>query len=152
GNVLDRRDAELAQERRRPDAGELQELRRGDGAGGEDDLARSECAPALAIHIEGDADRFATGKEDARGERIRDDAEIGASARRAEIAHGGAATAAAPRRRLEIARAFLRGAVEIVVARVSRPLGRGDEGIAQLVRLALVGDAERAAGAMEVVG
>ena len=28
----------------------------------------------------------------------------------------------------------------------------GDEGLAQLVRLALVGDAERAAGAMEIVG
>ncbi len=60
--------------------------------------------------------------------------------------------ATAPRRGLEITGALLARAVEIVVARDARLLRCGDEGLAQLVRVALVGDAERAAGAVERVG
>ena len=71
---------------------------------------------------------------------------------RLEVAHRRAAAPAAARGGLEIARAFLARAVEIVVAREARLLGGCDEGVAQRMRLALIGDGERSARAVEGVG
>ena len=46
--IDDRRDADLAQMRRRADAGQHQDLRRAEGAGGNDDFAFGGCAVAVA--------------------------------------------------------------------------------------------------------
>src|SRR6185312_651714 len=84
--------------------------------------------------------------------RLCHDAQIGPLACRAQIAHSSAAAPAVPRRRLEVSGAFLERAVEIAVARDAGLLRRGDEGLAQLVRVALVGDGERTALPVEIVG
>ena len=62
--------------------------------------------------------------------RIGNDFEIRAPARLAQVADRGRAAAAVARGELEIARAFLRRAIEIVVAREARLLRGRDEGLA----------------------
>src|SRR5205807_10309411 len=69
GKGVDDRDPERLQERRAPDAGELQELRRVEGAPGEYHLAR-ECMLRRAAALQVlDPDRTRTLEEDPRDER-----------------------------------------------------------------------------------
>ena len=122
--IVHHRDAEALQQRRRARRRRAAELRRCDGAGGEDDLAVGARAPSLALMLEHDADGFAASNSTRVGQRGGDHAQIGPLARRAQIADRRAAAPAAPRRGLEIAGAFLTRAVEIVVARNAGLLGR----------------------------
>ncbi len=76
---------------------------------------------------------------------------LGRRLRRPQIADRGRPAPAVLGGELEIAGAFLGGAVEIVVARVARLLRGCDEGFAQRMRLAHIGDRERPAGAVQFV-
>jgi hypothetical protein len=72
--------------------------------------------------------------------------------RRTQIADRGRPAPPVFRRQLEIAGAFLRRTVEVVIARNAGALRRFDEGLAQRVRLADVGHRERSADTMEIIG
>src|SRR5216684_1931075 len=87
-------------------------------------------------------------EQNAGRQGIGDDAQIRPLARGPQIADGGAATQPLPRGHLEIADSLLSGAVEIVVARDADLLAGGDEGLAQLMRLALIGDRQGPVAAM----
>ena len=74
-----------------------------------------------------DADRTPSGKKNSARKSIAGDAEIGPPARRAQITDGSRPPTATTGCQLEIAGAFLGGAIEVIVARKSRLLRRGDE-------------------------
>src|SRR5262249_36979264 len=105
------------------------------------------CAILLVL----DADRTAAIEQDARGERIRHDREIAALARGREIPARRRPATALARGELEIAGAFLAGAVEIGGARDARLTARRDERLAQRMRLAHIADGERTADAVQLV-
>jgi len=80
------------------------------------------------------------------------DRKVGALHRRAQIGDRGAAPAHPAYGQLIIADALLLGAVEIGVGREAGLLRTRGEGVVQLVRRAQVGDVERAAGPVIIVG
>jgi hypothetical protein len=73
-------DVEFAQQRGRADAGALQELRRGDGPGADDDFAGGAGFVRLVAAQPFDAGRPLAGKENAIGQRMGDDGQIRALA------------------------------------------------------------------------
>src|SRR5262245_48555393 len=91
-------------------------------------------------------------KQNARGERLRNHFEIGAAPRLLQIAGRCRGTHAAAHRGLVIARTFLHGAVEIVVARIAALHRRLDIGHRERMPVAKVGNRKQPAGAMEFVG
>jgi hypothetical protein len=97
------------------------------------------------------ADRLPAGKKDAAGQRMSLDGEIGPAARLAQIADGCRAAPTVARRELKIAGPLLRGSVEIVVAREARLPSGFDEGFAKRMRLADVGNGERASDPVQRV-
>src|SRR5215469_13712841 len=140
---------ERLEQRRRSEPGQLQELRRVERAAGDNDLrvgVRNAGRIAAAVF---DAGGAASRKEDPARQRVRYDGEIGPAARLAQIADRGRAATPMARGQLEITGAFLRGAVEIVVARKSRLLRGCDESLAQRVRFAHVGNRKRPAHPMQ---
>ena len=152
GHVGDHRNAMRAKQVGGAEPRQLQELRRVERAGCDDDFAACACAvrvsPPTQIFDAGGALAL---EQDARRERLRHDVEIGAAARGFQIGRRGRGAHAAARGGLVEARAFLRRAVEIVVARIAA-LQRGlDEGLGERMRVAQVGNAERAVAAVEFV-
>src|SRR5262245_31205516 len=123
--------AERPQERWRSKSGQLKELRRVERATGKDHLCiRMGSAGCLALPVF-DPDR------------------TGPAARRAQIADRGRPATSVARGELEIAGAFLSGPVEIVVARKARLLRGFYKSLTQRMRLAYIGNRERAANAMQ---
>ena len=116
GQIMVDLDAMLSQLRRRADAGDHQELRRLDGAGGEDDLT---CADRLldAVDAAGDADGPLALEPDARDLGVGLDLEIRSRPGGLQVAGGTAAASAAADGELEVADAFLARTVEVVVPR-----------------------------------
>src|SRR5216684_8694736 len=112
------------------------------GAGGDD-------APALP---ERDASRASYFEDDLLGQRLRDDPQIGALHRRAQITDGGRAAPALARGRLMVADTFLARAIEIVIAWETQLHRALDEGLADRVPIGNIGDAERPIGPVERVG
>ncbi|MBC7804171.1 MAG: GMC family oxidoreductase N-terminal domain-containing protein, partial [Candidatus Parcubacteria bacterium] len=141
--------AVFVQQRGGPDAGELQELRRVDGARAKDDFPACRCL-ALFVSLEVfDRDGARTFEHDSRNQCIRNHPQVRPMQHRSEVAGRGRAAAAVARGQLRVAGAFLRCAVEIRIARMAG-LHRGfDEGVAELVRLTLVGDRQRSAAPMQ---
>src|SRR5215472_15537790 len=99
-------------------------------AAGNDDLRVGVCNAGRIAAAVFDADGAAPRKEDPARQRVRYDGEIGPAARLAQIADRGRAATPMARGQLEITGAFLRGAVEIVVARKARLLRGCDESLA----------------------
>ena len=92
-------DPERAQQRRRPQSGQLEELRRVECAARHDDFhVRMGNAGRLALPVL-NADSTPSGKENSAGESIGGDGEIGPAARRAQIADRCRPATPAPRRR-----------------------------------------------------
>src|SRR4029077_6774336 len=141
----------LAQQRRGPETRKLQDLRRAEGAGGEDHLAARTRTDGAALLTISDAHRDAALHEHALGQRMGCHREIAASACALEVGARRAPAPPVPHGGLEIAGALLGGTVEIVVAGHADFLRGADEGLADLVRLDLVRHCGRASRAMELV-
>ncbi len=103
-----------------------------------------------AVLTERHAGGAAAIQRDALGQRIGDDAQIAALHRRAQIADRGGAAPAVARGELVVADPFLRGAVEVVIARIAEIERALDEGLADRVVVRHVGHAERSAGAVQI--
>ena len=125
GQVGDDRDLESAQHRTGPHPGEHEQLRRVVGAAAEDDLAPGPELERLAEPCAADADGAATLDEHAVDLDVGLDGDVGTLRRGMQIGDRGAAAAAATLGDLVEAGAVLLGAVEVVVAGESRPLGAG---------------------------
>ena len=151
-HVGDDGNAEGLQQRRRSDARQLQKLRRIIGAGRQDQFARGARRPRLPAHAILDAGGAASLEQNARGQRVGDDAQIGAAGHRFQVGLRGRAARALARRRLVKAGAFLRRAVEVVVARIAALDGGFDEGECQRMLVALVRHGERAVAAVQFIG
>ena len=145
-------DAVLAQKLRGADAGELQNLRRVDRAGGEDHLARRMRDAHFAPDPIFDAFRTMTIEKNPRRQRAGFDLQIGMLPCLLQKAGRGRRAPAIAGGELEIAGAFLVRAVEIVVAREAGLHRRLDERFAERMRLAHIRDVERPAGAVQIVG
>jgi len=106
-------DAVLLEQVRRPDAGQLQQLRRVVGAAGDQDLLARLCrAKAVLLPVFNRLGAAAL-EQDALRQRRGFDMQIAALQRRTQIGECAGGAAAAPRRGLEEAGAFLALAVEI---------------------------------------
>ena len=99
-----------------------------------------------------DRDRAASVEDDALRQRRGLDVQVLAALGGAKIRHRGARPSAVTRRGLEEAGAFLRGAVEIGIFRQADLRGGLDEGRRQRIGMTELGDRQRAADAMEIVG
>src|SRR5258708_12654220 len=97
-----------------------------------------------------DSDRTAIRKVDPGRESVDFNLQLRSLLGRPQVADRRAAAAAVGCRRLVVAGAFLRGAVEVVVPRNAERHGRRDEGVAQLVARQ-VRHRERSAAAMPEV-
>src|SRR6185437_443795 len=107
-------DAVTLQQLAGADSRDLQELRRADGAGGKDDLARGRREARLAVAPEFDPRRPPAAEADTARLGMRHHREVRPLHHRVEEAAGGAAPDAAALRYLEIAAALVAAAVEIV--------------------------------------
>ena len=153
GVVAGDRDAMLLQQLGRSDAGELQELHRIDGAARHDHLApRRRRAGGAALSIFNTADTRAVEQEpghmgmglDPHIGPLHGRAQEGARRRIAQSTFGG---------ELVVAHTFLGGAVEIGIERQARRLRRFDEIMREGMQFGVIfADAERAAGAAELIG
>src|SRR5690348_1435199 len=152
GQVLHERDPERRQMLLRPDPRQHQELRRVDGAAAQDDLASGACFELPAAPPERDADGAAALEEDLVAERLGHDLQIAPLHRRPQIPDCGRAAPAVARCRLVVAGPVLTRAVEIVIARKAERDGRLDKSLADRVMIRHIRDAERAVGAVELVG
>ena len=140
GKRVDDRNAELPQQRGRPDAGQLQQLRRLQRARGQDHFAP--CASPSRRARPGDrrrptpcVRRTGSGSR-ARRSRSR---RLRPRSRGSQIRGRGRAAQAVARRELVVADAFLRRAVEVVVARNAELAAGLDDRFDQLVLRADVG-------------
>ena len=136
GQRVDDADAEALQQVRRADPRQLQQLRRLERAGAQDHFAARgglDVAPALTVD---DAARAPAVEQHARRVRVGLDVEVRARRRRTQVRNGGRAAQAAPGGQLVVAGAFLRGAVEVVVARNAELDGGVDERVDQRMPLA----------------
>jgi ABC-type amino acid transport substrate-binding protein len=146
------RNAERLEERAGADAGQLQQLRRGDGAGGEDDLAIGARLLLAAILLVFDADGAGALEQDAGGERVGLDADIAALHRRAQEGAGSGHAPAALGGDLVDADAFLSGTVEIRIEGQAGLLPGLDVAVGERMDgRAHIGDVDRAVGAAPLV-
>src|SRR5262249_55095688 len=99
-----------------------------------------------------DTGRAFAGEQDAGCVRARDDAKIGAPPGRTQVTRRGAATEAAAYRPLVVAESFLGSPVEIRIAPIAAFLGGRQPGVGQRVRLPRVGNRERPARAVILIG
>jgi hypothetical protein len=151
--LVHQRNAHALEQRARPDARELQQLRRLDGAGAQQHLgtaARGLQHAALPVADAGGAAPF---EHQLAGQRLGLDAQVGPLLHgRRQVGLGGAAAPALVRGELVVAGAFLRGAVEVAGARHADLLRAVDEGLDQLVLRGNVRNLQRSAAAVEGVG
>ena len=148
GRIVHDRDAVALEQRARAHTRKLQQLRRVDGAGGENHFARRARLVLCTARFIGDADRALALEQHAGRERLDLDAQVRTPLRRPQVADRRAAAPAVSRRGLVVARPFLGRAVEIVVARNAERHRRGDEGVAHLVPIRKIGHGDRAADAV----
>ena len=142
----------LLQQFRRPDTGELQQLRRIIRAAGDQYLlARPRRAQAAAVPVF-DGPGATAFEQDALRQRRSLDVQIAAIPCRAKIGERRARSSAAPRRSLEESGAFLRRAVEIGICRDPALRRGGDKGFRQRIGVAPVRHRQRAADAVILVG
>ena len=151
GQVLQHLDAELPQLLRRPDAGQLQQLRRVEGACTDDHFAAGAHLAARAALIEAHADRAPVFEQDAGG--LRRDAQVDAAApdRRMQKRSGATDPPTFENIALEIARALLARAVVVRVARNAEFTRSGDKGFAQRRGPVRIGDRQRTAAAAQAI-
>ncbi|MCY1359422.1 hypothetical protein D9M69_459920 [compost metagenome] len=153
--VVHHRHAEIAQQRRRADAGTLQQLRRGDGAGAHQHLAaRAHFLQRVVVALQiGRPDGALAVEQDAVGQRVGDDGQVRPLAGLVQVAARSACTA--PLRgdgAIHRTEAFLLVAVEILGAREAGLHARLDHGMEQRVVAGLGrGHADRAVAAVEIV-
>ncbi len=96
--VVHHRHADRLEVLGRADAGNLQQMRRVDGAAADDDLARRQLLAVHAVLAKRDAGAALAVKQEFGGDRVGLDPEIGATARLGEKGAGGrAAQPASPR-------------------------------------------------------
>ena len=134
------------------DAGEHEQLRRVEGAGGQQHLAPGVQGLRLAVQQRLHAGGAAAIQQHAPRLRAGEHAQVGARHGRVQVGAGGVPALAVLLRDLVEAHAFLRGAVEVVVA---RPAGghRGfDKARRHRVGRAQVGHVQRPVGAVQGVG
>jgi hypothetical protein len=124
GAIEQHRDAGFAQPVGRADAGELEELRRTDGAGAEDHLAAGGDLVRDAAAAEADAGGLEPVEQHALGQRFGLDAEVGPAEDGPEEGGGGGDADAPALVDVEIAGAFVVSGVEVGDARHAH-LGRG---------------------------
>src|SRR4051812_35006080 len=137
------RDAELLQAIGLADAGQLEQLRRGDRARRHDDLARGTCLELLSLHAVTHADAAPALEQQALRMRAGVDAQIATRARRGEVGARSRIAKATADRALRHRNAFLALAIVIVVARNADALGRGEEAVVERPALVAVGDLQR---------
>ena len=129
------------------DPGNFQKLRRVDGAGANDDFAIGLRFTHLTTKIVTHAGTTLASEDKTLGQCIRLNVQIGAAARRIEIAIGRAHTAALADRCLRHADAFLARAV-VVICIVNPDFGGGgDNLVVDLTLLNILGDLERSVAA-----
>ena len=145
-------DAVLLQQLRRPDAGELQQLRRVIRAARDQDFLARPRGAQIAVLAIFDGPRAAPFEHNALRQRRRFDAQIAAALRRPQIGKRGARPPAAPGRGLEEAGAFLARAVEVGIGGYAGFRRGDDEGFRQRIGVPPVRHRQRAAGAVIFVG
>ena len=155
GQGVNQRNIELAQQFRAADAGALQDLRRSDGARASSTFYWRWRLTAPCCRLQPlDADGAFAGKNNAIGQRMGANGQIGSRARLVEITARG--TGAASLRRhgtIHGAKPFLLVAVKIVGARVAGLYAGFNHRVEQrIVALLWRGDADRAVAAVVVVG
>ncbi len=138
------------------DARKLEDLRRADRACAQDHFAaRAQAGLARSAVVEkrqpGRAPGIVLVEQQMPRLRVGQHAQVLAPPRRAQIAHRSRAAPAAPRRQLEIARALLRRAVDVIVARNADLFGRINERVANRPVDPHVRDRDRPARAVVVV-
>ena len=151
GRLVHHRDAVLLQQRARPDAGQLQQLRRVDRAAGQQHLAPRTHLTDRAVLAELDADRaFAFGQHAMR-QRADLHLQVRPVEHRLQIAHRGRTAPPVAHRQLQRPDTFLFGAIEVAVVGIARLLRALDERVVQRMIGAQVGHRERPALAVEFV-
>ncbi len=145
-------DAVRGKLRLRPDARQQQKLRRVDRAAAQDHLAPRADAERQLVLDEIDPGRALALEADPLRQRTGDHPQIGPVHHRMQIAFRGRAAPAPRRGGLVVADAVLRRAVEVGVVRIAEIVAGTDERLADLVLVRHVGDRQRAAGAVPVVG
>jgi len=138
----------------RPDARQHQELRRVHRAARQDDVAAAERHLVLAVDPIAHAHGAVAVEDDALDQGVRDHLTVVLVAldRRPQIGARGAPALLVLLRHLPVADAILPGAVEVLDPLVAGLLAGLEEALVDLRRIDLVGDIERPAGAVEVVG
>ena len=152
GQFVHQRDVVLAQQAPGADPGKLQQLRRQQRAAGQQDFAARAHPANGAVLLVFEADRALAVEQHAMREGADLDLEIGPLHRRAQIGNRGAAPPHLAHRQLIIADPFLLGAVEIGIGGKPGVLAPADKGVVQFVAGAQIGDVERSAGAVIIVG
>ena len=154
--VVDHRDVEAFQQGARAYAGTLQQLRRGDGAGRNDDFLAGAGFDALfaVAHQVGHANGALAVEQYAVAQGVGDDGQVRALLGLVQVAAGGAgATAFLGHRTVHRAEAFLLVAVEVFGARVTGLHAGFDHGVEQRVVAGFRrGHADRAFAAVVIVG
>jgi hypothetical protein len=150
-SIGDHGNAVRLKERCRTKPRELQQLRRIERARSDDHLDASARAAFVIADDIFDAGRASTVKQNARGERFWNHREIGTSSRLLEIAGRGRGADPIAHGGLVIARAFLHGSVEIVIARISALQRRLDVGLGERMTVAQIRNRERPAGTTEFI-
>ena len=112
-------DAEVGEFLARPDAGELQQLRRVDGPAADDHFASRPHLVAQVVAPVAHAHRAPALEQDARGQRVRAHLQIGAVQRRAQIGVGRTAAPARAHRHIHAPEALLLVAVHVLGQRVA---------------------------------
>ncbi len=118
------RDAARGQHLAASDAGQLEKLRRGDGARRQDHLALRPHGAAHAVLQELDADGTLAFEQEARRQRVGLDLQVRPVHDRMEIAYGGRMALAVLHRELEPAHAFLLAGIDVARQRGCRPRRR----------------------------
>ena len=146
------RDAHGLQMIRRSDARQQQQLRRAIGAAGDDDFPTRMCCPRALRGLVFDTCCFVVLDQDLRGVGFGADDQVGPAAGGFEVGLGGGPAAPVVGGGLVVAAAFLLRAVEIGVAGEAGFLAGVQHRIGQFEAAGLVGDGQRAAGRVVVIG